>query len=299
MVDYIAFNYKTRDPEHLQAIADKLAENRRSMEMINSTPIGKRTNKIHPMQIKLLSNDRVFVTGSIHKYWNSPEHTNDNDFTWKDFIVAIKKLMAELKIDLAVEDPKVTHLEIGLNFLLPFAVDEFLDAAIFYKNRSFRYCKPKKGTTKEWGKESINTDYTIKCYNKSWLTNKELKWAKYSENKLLRFEISYESHLVRYLKCETINGILKSKKQVVSTIKTALEKIEFRPDLDYSKASTEEISFVEAFSSPNFSHNVRRLTKYKKRKLDLQYEVIKKRTSGNPRLEAIRKQMIAKLDKLS
>ena len=299
MIDSISFWYRTDDPEHIEKLTS-LMKGHISIGMpIHMTSKSKADNPIYPLRLELTPNNIVRVSGSIHKYWNAPNYTNDTIFTWKNFENAIFKLMAELRIDLKWQDPQITNLEIGLNYMLAFNVDEFLASLVYFKNHPFQYSKPARGSVKKWGKESVLTDYKVKFYNKAWLINKELKSTKYLDERLLRFEITYGAHLQRNLKFSTITGLLKSMDIIKTTLKDFLKKVEMKSYTDYRSVSIEDIFCLEGYTNPEFSFNTRQLPKNTKQKLKRKYESTTKRLKSFPtKHESVLRAMILEVDAL-
>lgn len=126
---------------------------------------------------------------SFHKYKNGGLH-NHNDFTIKDFLKVLKDLSDKFEINpfLAI----LRNLEFGVNVILPFNTQKFLESIISYKG--IEYTKEtynRKGFMYRFELEQ----YDLKIYDKGY--QYQLK-----EN-ILRFEIRVRK--MDYLKTKNIN----------------------------------------------------------------------------------------------
>ncbi len=106
---------------------------------------------------------KVFVKGSIHKYyniWKTGIDQNHNDFTHRQFIDALINLCGRFMFD-----PKKMHMhsfEFGVNVPVN-NPDDILKDAIIHKNKQFdqEYEKSK------YCRECSRDNYSIKIYNKT------------------------------------------------------------------------------------------------------------------------------------
>lgn len=276
MIDNIAFNYISTDDEHLLDICKKMRDHDKGSTPFHLTSTTE-SNPLFPMRVKYLPTNRVLVSGSLHKFWNKDDHCNDNDFSIKDAFVSLLEVCDILKIDRKRVDPKITRIELGINIELSGLVEEFLTAVNKYNCHRFSYSKPKNGTVKKWGKELRLTDYDIKLYNKSFLANHELKTKKYIVENLLRLEVAYNSHISRYLKCDTIVGLLSKMSTIPIILQDITAKIELKPKIDYSAVPVEDIFICEGYNNNEFHYNTKDLPRKKKSQLDETYHTFLRR----------------------
>ena len=273
------FNYVTDQPDHLISICDKMRDHDRGLQPYHVTS-NTTANPIYPLRALIYPNDRVLVSGSIHKYSNKENHCNDTDFSLKQAINTIEEICDTLKIDLHKTDPKITSIEVGVNIRISIPVIEFLKTVGKYKFCDFSYSKPMSGSTRKWGKELRMTDYDIKFYDKSYLTNKELKHIKYPKENLLRFEIRFTHHIKRYLNFDSISGLIKNAAFIPILIGNVINHLTFKKMLSYTMLDTDEILTCEAFNNDEFYNNIQSLSRGTKLRLKKKYEAVLKKYSG-------------------
>ena len=134
------------------------------------------------MKIKLYTNGRCEIAGSIHKYFNDGKH-NFNYFGRKELSHALKELNKHLNIN--VSEFRFSNIEIGVNITPPVDSDIIIDNAFMYKNKVFENkFHSDEGNYKQAGL----TEYLVKLYNKrKHYTNQGYK----INNETLRFELKY------------------------------------------------------------------------------------------------------------
>ncbi len=141
----------------------------------------------------------VNVNGSLHKYYNNGQH-NYNNFTILNLVEVLSDL--SIKFDINPLLSTLHNLEFGVNVILPFDVNMFLNSILSYKG-------------KEYEKETYNgkgyllrfpfDNYHLKIYNKSF--QYELT------SNVLRFEIKVKK--MEYFKrnnieLSTLSDLLKN-----------------------------------------------------------------------------------------
>ena len=123
----------------------------------------------------ILGENYIYINGSLHKYFNNGTH-NYNDFNIFNLVEVLNDLTLKFKINPFLST--IHNLEFGVNVILPFDTNMFLNSILSYKG-------------KEYEKETYNgkgyllrftfDNYQLKIYNKGF---------QYGINtNVLRFEI--------------------------------------------------------------------------------------------------------------
>lgn len=278
MIDFIAFWFITKHRKHLEKFCIRKQEYDGGAKIALVTSNNEDSNPLFPMRVKLLESDKVLVSGSIHKFWNKDDHCNDTDFSIESALRAIFKILHILKIDVEKDkSPKITKIEFGVNIEVPHSIDQILKSVSKYKCYNFTYSRPKKGSKKKWGKEVLNIDYDIKLYNKSYLTNKELGYEKYSVENLLRLEIVYNNHLKRSISLNNVVELIGNMSIIEDLLLKLIDNIHFKPNLDYDVIPLHDLYVIEAINNPEFYEDTKSLGKVKKAKIKRHYNTILKK----------------------
>jgi len=116
------------------------------------------------------------VRGSLHRYKNNGEH-NADDFTLSEFNSTLERMSKEL--DLNPEILVFSNVEFGLNILLPFDVQRFIQSIVMYCGEAT------KSIIREPNGIRIElSEYIIKLYDK------HKKFPKHTEENMMRFEVN-------------------------------------------------------------------------------------------------------------
>ncbi len=103
---------------------------------------------------------KLFVRGSLHKYFNSGLH-NYNDFHYNDLVNVVSDLTEKFSIDPA--NVLLENVEFGVNVRLPFPVERVLSSIILHKGEPFfRFSNVGSGG----GVECKHAQFYIKVYDK-------------------------------------------------------------------------------------------------------------------------------------
>lgn len=142
-----------------------------------------RSAKLKGMEIKIYSNGRIILSGSIHVFWNNGT-TNHNSFTKINFTEAVTDLEKELGISLKCF--RITQMEFGVNVILPedfVSPEKYLRHCFLHKTSSFEHVMD----SQEGGYIRVNhKQYDVKIYDKS--SQGRSKDLRVPDN-LIRFEI--------------------------------------------------------------------------------------------------------------
>ncbi len=137
--------------------------------------IKNRVAEYRGLKFKIIEEKFINVNGSVHKYLNGGLH-NYNDFAIPDFLTVCVDLSK--KFDLNPFSTALHNVEFGVNVLLPFETEEFLNAVISYKGREYeRETYSGKGHLLRFTFDH----YDLKIYNKGYQYQQE--------GNILRFEI--------------------------------------------------------------------------------------------------------------
>jgi hypothetical protein len=162
-------------------------------------------------------NKYLNVKGSFHKYWDT-ENANYKDYTINDYYLTLNEL--EQKFNINPFNAILHNLEFGVNVILPFKTQTFLNSIISFKG-------------KEYKKESFNGrgyllrfefgQFELKIYDKG--------FQYLQQNNILRFEIKVKKmeylkskniHLNNYTDLLNIENINKLKSLLIKTFKELL-----------------------------------------------------------------------------
>jgi hypothetical protein len=129
--------------------------------------------------------NRIELNGSLHTFYNEGFH-NYNDFHFRK----LESVILELKHDLGIAPDKsvLNNMEIGVNIVLPFTPDRFLNQIIMHRGTPFTWQHDK---TKRY-RECSHTQFFIKSYNKG------------IQHQLNRYILRFE---LKYIKMERINQL--------------------------------------------------------------------------------------------
>ena len=119
----------------------------------------KDSDSKYSLNLKIYESGNSFVNGSIHKFW---QNVNSNLFTLKDCQQAFKILFEAMECN--ADKANFTNLEIGVNVIVDFNPDLFLNRIISYKGKAF---KPMGKAENSFGLVCETAEYDLKIYNKS------------------------------------------------------------------------------------------------------------------------------------
>jgi hypothetical protein len=228
------------------------------------------------LEFTIIQKKYLNVKGSFHKYWNT-ENTNFNDYSINDFYLTLNEL--NQKFDINPFNALIHNIEFGVNVILPFRTQTFLNSIIAFKG-------------KEYKKETFNGrgyllrfefgQYELKIYDKGF--QYQLK-----EN-ILRFEIkvrkmeylkSKKIYVTSYADLLRIENIKKLKSLLLKTFKELLiydDTIE----LNKVKKSIEREILLNG-KNPKYWHQLRLQNKntYKKKRTRFREIVLKYGSSKN------------------
>lgn len=207
------------------------------------------------MKFKISDSGRMFLQGSLHKYYNAfirkyaPNQTTDEDkikgFNGNDFnYTQLKFVINDLnkKFSMTATNHRILNLEFGLNIQHDFITTEILKSLMLHNGKTFetRYQSNYK--------QFQHQRYLIKCYDKQWQYG--------MPNKALRLECKYmKMKDINALEIISLFDLLKLDK--LDILKRLLIKqfnliLLYDYTIELSKLASKEISQVQNYSNPNY-----------------------------------------------
>ena len=136
------------------------------------------------LEFRIYESGSVYVSGSLHKYWNKGEH-NYNDFDIK----AVNEVLQDIqrKFNIKPEQLLLKQLEIGVNFIPPYPTKDLLQYCFLHSTTPF-VCKYNSDEGKYIQAEHYQ--YIIKIYDKA--RHYRGKGFEVPHPEIMRFEIKYK-----------------------------------------------------------------------------------------------------------
>ncbi len=123
MLDFVKISFLSKEyAEYLQA-NDFLALVRESKRKYTSA----KSYLYNGLTFDIYNSGRVFISGSLHKYWNNGHH-NYNDFSYTELLSTIEDLVS--KFTPFILTGQINNLEAGVNIQPPFRASEYLKKVI-------------------------------------------------------------------------------------------------------------------------------------------------------------------------
>ncbi len=155
------------------------------------------------LEFRIYDSGKVFLLGSLHKYYNKGEH-NFNDFGIHELNEVLKDIKD--KFNITPQQLKINQIEIGLNINPPYPTNRILKHCFRHGKESF-----KEVAVSNKGKymQAEYQQYYIKIYNKA--QQHKNQGFDVGSDEILRFEIKYRKleRLKKY-KIRTLQNVLES-----------------------------------------------------------------------------------------
>lgn len=143
-----------------------------------------------------------------HYYFNNNLH-NANDFSVKNCLTVINRLLNELSLTEHTADLRVINIEFGVNVVSPIDCKELITFISYHGKNEFRTDTDLLYSKKSYRENpggTANKYKIIKAYNKG------IQFPEYCDINTFRFEIkSKKSNYINSLGVETVTDLLKSK----------------------------------------------------------------------------------------
>lgn len=150
------------------------------LENTRTGDIKEEWAKFNGLTITIIKNKYLYISGSLHKYWNSLQtgiEQNYNDFPFPSLVSSIMDICDRFNLDPV--NCKIENIEIGVNINPPVPVNEVLRSVINHKGKPFT----QEHSENKYFRECKHNRYIIKIYNKG------LQFKR-KEN-ILRFEVRF------------------------------------------------------------------------------------------------------------
>lgn len=132
--------------------------------------------KYHNLTFKIVCNQYLNISGSLHKFWNSINgrgEQNYNDFMFSDLAEVINEICDSFNLN--PSSCMIENIEFGVNITPPFPVKEILRSIINHKGKPFT----QEYDEKKYYRECKRQQYIIKVYDKG---------LQFNQGNILRFE---------------------------------------------------------------------------------------------------------------
>lgn len=196
------------------------------------------------ISVKIFPSGRVWVQGSIHKFWHGQNHSI---LYHSEMRKAFKYLFDKLGIK--PENGKILQMEYALNLNPDFNPDEFINRLITFKAKPFEGL----GNFEKIGKRCFQSEYDLKIYNKG-------KQYHLKQN-ILRVEKKVKDS--RYLKrfgIFTVSDLTAAKtKQLLKDLLGAFDEVLVDDKgIDETQLTTRQIIALAKYRNPNFWNDLSR-----------------------------------------
>ncbi len=142
--------------------------------------IKKHTAKFNGLTIVIINERYLYISGSLHKYWNCINtgiEQNYDDFSFLSLIGSIKDFCD--RFNLMPVNCKIQNIEFGVNVKTWIPVNEVLRSIINHKGKAFT----QEHAENKFFRECMHKRYIVKIYNKG------LQYKR--PEKILRFEVKF------------------------------------------------------------------------------------------------------------
>jgi hypothetical protein len=138
-----------------------------------------RIAKHKDLTFKVYDNGKIYLSGSLHKYFNEGLH-NYNDFTFDNYLMALKEL--EINFGITPENIRIQTLEYGINITPPIDTNTILKYCFVHGRNKLTDTIP---YSKGRYKQAHYQKYVFKLYNKKLQYEKDFK----IDSEIFRIEI--------------------------------------------------------------------------------------------------------------
>lgn len=204
------------------------------------------------ISVKIFRSGRVWVQGSIHKFWDGHNHSI---FTIDEALKAFARLFEILGVNPA--NAKVLQLEYGLNINPVFNPNLFIDRLICFKSKPFEGM----GNYEKIGKLCYQKEYDLKIYNKG----KQYKL----KNNVLRIEKKIkDSYYLKRLGINNITDLTAAKaEQMTIDLCECIDEVIFNDkSIDETKLTTRQKLALSKYRNSDFWDELNRAVRLNAKK---------------------------------
>lgn len=171
-------------------------------------------NEFNSLKTKVYESGGVYLSGSLHKYFNSGVH-NHNQYNQTAYLETIKQLKTIYGIE--PEHLRIIQIEYGVNIPPPIPTNDILNNLLQHKNKDFE-----QKISNEFGKyyQSEHANYILKVYNKALqygckdeilrIEIKQTNWSEYRKQGLYTLKDFNDSNKIGF-----VNNLLTKLNQIV------------------------------------------------------------------------------------
>ena len=256
MIDWFKIELMNRPADELRAKFDFIKPvNIKTGEILGTYEIARL--RIHDVpdcsiSVKIFRSGRVWVQGSIHKFWHGQNHSV---FTIEEMQNAFEYLFDKLETD--PMEAKILQIEYGLNLCPSFDPDLFINRLICFKYKPFEGM----GNYDKIGKVCYQKEYDLKIYNKGKQYN--------LKNYILRIEKKVkDSQHLKKLKIGTIADITATKaSEMIKDLNGVFDEVLFDDkSIDETKLTTRQKLALSKYRNKDFWNELSRSNKLNTKK---------------------------------
>ncbi len=201
------------------------------------------------ISVKIFPSGRVWVQGSIHKFWHGQNHSIlTHSEMQKAFAFLFKTLGTR------PESSKFLQIEFALNLYPDFNPDEFINRLICFKTKPFEGL----GNFEKIGKRCYNSEYDMKIYNKG-------KQYKLKQN-VLRIEkkVKDSRYLKRFGICAVSDLTTLKTRELLLDLFTSIDDLLIDDkSIDESRITARQVLALAKYRNPNFWSEISKRERYK------------------------------------
>ena len=205
------------------------------------------------ISVKIFRSGRVWVQGSIHKFWDGHNHSV---FTIDEALKAFVQLFEILGAH--PTDAKILQIEYGVNLCTPFDPDAFINRLICFKYKPFEGM----GNYEKIGKVCYQREYDIKIYNKGKQYN--------LKNNILRIEKKVkDSRNLKRLQIYTLADITPTKvAEMIEDLQSCINDVLIDDkSIDETKLTTRQKLGLSKYRNKDFWSELSRAMKLNTKKI--------------------------------
>ena len=196
------------------------------------------------LEFRIYESGRVFLMGSLHKYWNKGKH-NFNDFSLKALLEVLQDL--EIKLGITPDKMLIKQLEIGLNFNPPHPTRQILKYSFLSGSTPYKWV-----SVRDEGryKQAEFQQYFNKLYDKK--HHYEKQGFDVGKDDILRWEIKYRK-LARLNKfgVKTIQDVINNLDLLLKELVNEWDKV-----LLYDFTIESKSKLLDKYSNPIFWEDI-------------------------------------------
>ena len=225
-----------------------------------------RVAKYKNLEFRLKPDGRMFMSGSLHKYWNfivRNENQNHNDFHYQDLIYVLNDIQKKFIPNL--HDTLIIRLEYGVNIDFPTYPKSFINDRILEHSgdpptrTQIKFFNEEGYQVTGYFKEFHRSKDKIKIYDKGLMYRLIRNILRFEINTLVKYlnkqkiEITSLGHLIQGVDYETLHKILIQQ----------FNKLFILDDIADSELTETELKIVNLFRNEKKRHKLKNDNRFK------------------------------------